>query len=135
MAEIDGKLMALQFDNVAIVGRTTGSMNSTADMLDATTADSAGWKEFVAGEKNLNLSVGGLYDPEAAEGVSEAIANLWQGNVFTWKYGQTTAGGTYWTGSGLISSVAIQGDKNTLTSYTIEVQNTGTPTEEIVSGS
>jgi len=135
MAEVDGRLMVLQFDNVAIVGRTTGSMNTTADMLDATTADSQGWKEFVAGEKNLNLSVGGLYDPDAAEGVSEAWANLTQGNTFTWKYGQTAAGQTYWTGTGLISSVNIQGDKNTLTSYSIEIQNTGTPTETVVSGS
>lgn len=127
--------MVLQFDNVAIVGRTTGSMSSTADMLDATTADSAGWKEFVSGEKNLNLTVGGLYDPEAAEGVSEALANMWQGNTLTWKYGQTTTGGTYWTGTGLISSVSIQGDKNTLTSYSIEIQNTGEPEELTVSGS
>jgi len=135
MAEVDGKLMVLQFDNVAIVGRTTGSMNSTADMLDATTADSAGWKEFVAGEKNLTLSVGGLYDPDAAEGVSEALANLWQGNTLTWKFGQTGTGQTYWTGTGLLSSVSIQGDKNTLTSYSIEIQNTGTPEELTVSGS
>lgn len=135
MAKVDGKLMVLQFENVAIVGRTTGSMNMTADMLDATTADSAGWKEFVAGEKNATLSVGGLYDPDAAEGTSEAIAAMIAGTYLTWKYGQTGAGQTYWTGEGLITSVSIQGDKNTLTSYTVEIQNTGAVTENVVSGS
>jgi len=135
MAKIDGKLMVLQIEGVTIVGRTTGSINFSADMLDATTADSAGWKEFVAGEKNATISVGGLYDPAAAEGVEEAIAYLVAGTQLTWKYGQTAAGASYWTGEGLITTVSIQGDKNTLTSYTIEIQNTGTPTQSAVIGS
>jgi len=135
MAKIDGRLMVLQFGAVAVAGRTTGSINFTADMLDATTADSAGWKEFLGGEKNATISVGGLYDPAAAEGAEEAIAYLFVGSTVVWRYGQTTAGGSYWTGNGKISSVSIQGDKNTLTSYTIEIQNTGTPTQNAIIGS
>lgn len=135
MAKLDGKDIVLQFENITLVGRTTGSINFTADMLDATTADSAGWKEFISGEKNATLSVGGLYDPEAAEGADDAIGYLIAGTQLTWKYGQTTSGGTYYTGEALISSVTIQGDKNTVASYTIEIQNTGTVTPATVAGS
>jgi len=105
MAKIDGKLIVLQLGGYTVVGQTTGSINFAADMLDATTKDSAGWKEFVAGEKNSNISVGGLYDPAAATGAEEIIAYLVAGNSLTWRFGQTTAGSTYWTGSGLITCV------------------------------
>ena len=135
MAKIDGKLMVMQIDGVTIAGQTTGSMSTNADMLDATTKDSAGWKEFLPGEKNVTFSVGGLYDPAAAEGSEEALAYLYEGAVLTWRWGQTTSGGSYWTGSGYISSIDINGDKNTLSSYTIQIQNTGTPTQQAVLGS
>ena len=135
MAKLDGKDIVLKFEGVTLVGRTTGSINFTADMLDATTADSAGWKEFLAGEKNATLSIGGLYDPDAAEGATDAIDYLFAGTQLTWYYGETSLGGTYYTGEALISSVSIQGDKNTVASYSIEIQNTGTPSVATVSGS
>lgn len=125
MAKLDGKDMILKIGTTVIAGRTTGSINFTADMLDATTADSVNFKEFIAGEKNATLSVGGLYDPAAAEGADEAVAYLIAGTSVTWYYGGVVAGQHYWTGSALISSVSIQGDKNTLSAYTIELQNTG----------
>jgi len=135
MAKLDGKDIVLKIGGVVLVGRTTGSINFTSDMLDATTADSEGWKEFLAGENNATLSIGGLYDPEAAEGASESIAYIFAGTKVTWYYGQTTAGGTYYTGDAYISRVSIQGDKNTVASYTIEIQNTGTPDVETVAAS
>lgn len=135
MAKIDGKLIVLQFGGVTVAGQTTGSINFSADMLDATTKDSAGWKEFLAGEKNATISVGGLYDPAAAEGAEEIIAYLFVGSALTWRFGQLTAGGSYWTGSGVITSISIQADKNTLSAYTVEVQNTGTPVQNAVIGS
>jgi len=135
MAKIDGKLIVLQLGGYTVVGQTTGSINFAADMLDATTKDSAGWKEFVAGEKNATISVGGLYDPAAATGAEEIIAYLFVGSSLTWKFGQLTAGSTYWNGNGLIVSINIQGDKNTLSSYTVEIQNTGTPNQNAVIGS
>jgi len=133
--KLDGKEIVLKIGGVLLVGRTTGSINFSADMLDATTADSGGWKEFISGEKNATISIGGLYDPEAAEGAEEAIGYLKSGAELIWYYGQTTPGGTYHTGDGLIASVSIQGDKNALASYSIELQNTGQPSVNTVAAS
>lgn len=135
MAKFDGKGIVLKFENVTLVGRTTGSLSFSADMLDATTADSTKFKEFIAGEANATISVGGLYDPDAAEGADEAIGYLMAGTKLTWYWGQTINGGTYYEGEGLISGVTLQGDKNALASYTIEVQNTGDPEPKTVGGS
>ena len=135
MATKDGKKFVLKLGGTAIVGRTTGNIQFDADMLDATTADSVKFKEFIAGEANCTLQVGGLYDPEAAEGASEAIAYLKAGTELTWYWGEITAASTYWEGQGLISSVSIAGDKNSLASYSISIQNTGDPEEKTVAGS
>lgn len=131
----DGKKFVMKFDGVAITARTTGSMQMDADMLDATTADSVKFKEFIAGEANCTLSVGGLYDPDSVQGTSEAIAYLVAGTELTWYWGEITTGSTYWTGKGLISSVSVTGDKNTLAGYSISIQNTGDPEEKTVSAS
>ena len=135
MAKKDGKLFVMKFATASLVGRTTGSMNLTADMLDVTTADSVKFKEFIAGEANCTLSVGGLYDPDAAEGASEAIAYLMAGTHFAWYWGESTGGSTYWTGQALISGVTITGDKNSPASYSIEIQNTGEISEATVAAS
>lgn len=135
MAKLDGRKIALVIGSATLVGRTTGSINLAADMLDATTADSAGKKEYLSGESGGTISVGGLYDPAAVEGVSEAIGYLMAGTSLTVKFGETAAGGTYWTSSALISSVAVTGDKNSLASYTLALQLSGAITEATVAGS
>lgn len=135
MGKVDGRLIALKFENATLVGRTTGSFNFAADMLPVTTADSAGHKEFIKGEDGGTIEVGGLYDPIAVEGFSEAFGYCKAGTPLTCIFGQTTAGSTYYTGEGLISSVALSGDVNTPASYTLSIQLTGEITEGTVASS
>lgn len=133
MAKFDGRLIALLIEDVKLVGRTTSSINMSADMLDATTADSAGYKEYIPGEKGATISVAGLYDPAAVEGVSESVAYLKGGTQLTVKWGGTEPGDTYWYAEAFISSVSITGDKNTVAGYSLEIQITGEWTEATVS--
>ena len=132
MAKKDGRVIALQFDAVTLVGRTTSSLSASADMLDATTADSAGWKEYITGEKGATISVGALYDPEAAEGFSQALLNLTAGTQVAFKWGDVVTGGKYIEGNALVNSVDINGDKNTMMAYTISLQVTGIFEEKTV---
>jgi len=135
MAYLDGFNFALQFDGVTVYGRKTGSMSITAEALDATTAESAGDKEYEYGDRDGTVSIGGLYDPDAVEGVSEAIGYINNRSKVTVKWGETETGGKYWTATGLITSVNITGDVSNLASYTIDVQLSGAKTEETVTAS
>ena len=54
MGKIDGRTIALKIDSVVLAGRTSSSISFSADMLDKTTADSAGYKEYLSGEKGIN---------------------------------------------------------------------------------
>ena len=133
MSKLDGKKILLQIGGVTVVGQISGSLGMAADMLDATTKDSTdGAKEYIGGETGWTCSIEGLYDPAAAEGVSEAIGYLKAGTSLTVKYGQTGSGETYFGGSALISGVTLDGPKNDLSSYSIELQGTGVLTEATV---
>ena len=135
MAKMDGRLVALIIGSATLMGRTTGSLDMSADMLDTTTADSAGAKEYIGGEYGGTVQVGALYDPEAIEGFSESFGYLKAGTILTIKWGPTTPGSTYYTSSALISSVNLTGDKNSIASYTVNLQLTGAITESTVAGS
>ena len=124
MASIDGKTILVQSGGVTIVGQVSGSLGMTGDMLDATTKDStAGAKEYIGGETGWTISVEGLYDPAAGEQTNDAIDDLQAGTQVVLKYG--VLAGTYWTGNGYISSVNLDGPKNDLASYSLEIQGDG----------
>ena len=132
MALINGTLVVLRQGTTTLVGQTDASMNSAGDMLDSTTKDNtAKAKSFAPGETGWTMSVNGLYDPAAAtEGsISNAIGILKAGTVWAVKYGQTTGSAKYFGGNAYISSVTLNGPKNDLASYTIELQGTGVLTE------
>jgi len=132
MSVINGTLVVLRSGSTTIVGQTDGSLSASADMLDATTKDStAKAKEFIPGETSWTVSVSGLYDPAAtaAGSVSGAITDLKAGTAWTVKFGQTTTDDNYWTGQAHISGVTLNGPKNDLASYTVELQGTAVLTE------
>ena len=133
MSVINGTLIVMSQGGTTIVGQTDATMTTTADMLDATTKDStARAKEFIPGETTWNFSISGLYDPAAAAAgsVSGAITALKAGTSWTAKWGETTTGSNYWTGTVYLSNVTVNGPKNDLASYSIEGQGTGVLTED-----
>lgn len=133
MSKLDGKEILMVFGSNTVVGQITGSLGMAADMLDATDKDSTdGAKEYMPGETGWTCSVEGLYDPDAAEGVSEAIGYLKAGTGLTIKYGQTGSGETYYTGTAYVSGVNLDGPKNELASYSLELQGSGVLAEATV---
>jgi len=132
MSAINGTLIVMINGSTTIVGQTDATLNTSADMLDATTKDStAKAKEFIPGETSWTMSISGLYDPAAAASgsVSGAITNLKAGTAWTAKWGQTTAGTHYWTGTVYLQTVTLNGPKNDLASYSIEAQGTAVLSE------
>lgn len=122
----------LKQGTTTLVGQTDASMTANADMLDSTTKDSTSkGKTFIGGETGWTLSVSGLYDPAAAAAgsVSGAFTDLKAGTAWTIKFGQVTSGSKHWGGSAYIQSVTINGPKNDLASYTLEMQGTAAVTE------
>ncbi len=129
MSVQNGDVLILQVGDVQLGALLSNSFNAASDMLDATTKDSSGAKEYIAGEYGWGMSYEALYDPAASEGFSEALGYLKAGTSLDVYWGGLTASDPYFNGSALMSSVDLSGPKNEVASYSGELQGTGAITE------
>lgn len=129
MSVQNGDVLILQVEGTQVGGLLSNSFNAAADMLDATTKDSSGAKEYIPGEYGWGMSFESLYDPAASEGFSEALGYIKAGTQLTCYWGSTTATEAYWAGEGYMSSVDLSGPKNEVASYSGEIQGSGGITE------
>lgn len=121
--------MVIEIGGAQIGALISNSFNAAADMLEATSKDSGGAKEYVAGEYGWGMSIEALYDPAATEGFSEALGYIKAGTELDVYWGGTTTGDAYFAGSALCASVDLSGPKNEIASYSMELQGTGGITE------
>jgi hypothetical protein len=129
MSVQNGDVLILQIGDTQLGALLSNSFNAAADMLDSTSKDSSGAKEYIAGEYGWGMSFEALYDPGAAEGFSEALGYVKAGTSLDVYWGGITAADAYFNGSGLMSSVDLSGPKNEVASYSGEIQGTGAITE------
>lgn len=134
MAKKDGKTIFIQKGSTTIVGQISGELSMSSDEIDTTTKDSTnGAKEFLPGETSGTVSVEGLYDPAAAEGVSEAITALTAGTTFTFWIGSVATGEQGWEGTGFFTELVLAAPKNEAATYNGTIRLTGELTEKVYS--
>jgi len=124
-----GDVLVILVGGDQIGGLLSNSFNAAADMIEITTKDSGGAKEYTPGEYGWGMSFESLYDPAATEGFSEALGYVQGGTSLDLYWGDTTSGQAYFAGSGFLMSVDISGPKNEAASYSGEIQGTSTITE------
>lgn len=124
-----GDVLILQIGGTQIGGLLSNSFAASADMLDATTKDSSGVKEYVAGEYGWTMNAESLYDPAASEGFSESLGYLKAGTELDVYWGGTTAADPYWNGTALAQNVELSGPKNELANWSLDLQGSGAITE------
>jgi len=129
MSVQNGDVLVLKIDGTQVGALLSNSFNAAADMIDATTKDSAGAKEYIPGEYGWGMSFESLYDSAATEGFSEALGYIKAGTSLDVYWGDTTSGQAYWNGGGYMSSVDLSGPKNEASSFSGEIQGTGVITE------
>ena len=141
MAIESGSKIFLRIDDAGtlktLAAEISSELNLTADMIETTnkdTVDASGnpVKTYIAGESGFTFSVEGLYDPAGDWGAGQIIAAVKAGTVHTFQFGGTDVGDTYFSGSGLFSSVTVSPTKNEAPSVSAEVQGTGALLEAVV---
>lgn len=125
-----GDVVILQIGSVQLGALVNNNHNMSADMLDKSNKDTPGIKQYNAGETGWMLSLEALFDPAATEGFSEALGYLKVGTLLTVKHGNPS--GELWQGSAMISNIQLDGPKNEISSYSIDIQGTGAVTESPV---
>lgn len=129
MAVQNGTDVLLKIGGTLINATTNHELNLTADMIDVTTKDSNGSKEYIAGEDDGTITVEGNYDPAATYSWSDLFA------AFTGKASAALIFGLQETGdkaislNGLLMNLSLSGSKNEAGTWTAEFQKTGAATE------
>ena len=134
MAKKDGTLIGLQIGGNLLLGTTNHSLSQTSDMIDCTTKDSGGDKEYLPGERDATITVDGLYDPASTnEGYSDVFGNLQSGAKIVCIFGLQETSDPAYQFEGYISQLDLTGPKNEAASYSLTIQRTGGTTAVTIS--
>jgi predicted secreted protein len=117
MAKFNATDLLVYVGTNPIAHSTSATITIDADLPDATTKDSGGWADHIAGVKSWSIDFDGLVDYAASYGVEELYSNLFNGNVLTVKWSSTQVGGTYLTGQAFLSNLTQTADMEQPVSY------------------
>jgi TP901-1 family phage major tail protein len=75
---INGTLILVDKDGTALASTTDATLNVNLDTPDASTKDSAGWQEVIAGQKSWSIDVDGLatFDYSTSEAGQGTVMRL-----------------------------------------------------------
>jgi predicted secreted protein len=120
--------------DVPIACSTSCSLTINQDTIDASCKNSGSWNNFVPGTKSWEVSVDALYtlplDGNKAQFVDLMAYFLTEENELTIQFGEPgTTGHYYWSGSCMISSLNLNGDKDSSASWTASFKGKGALTQ------
>lgn len=129
----NGTLIAIYKDVAGtltkIANATTNDFSITKDMIETTNKDSAGAKEYIAGEYGYTMSVEGMFEEDASVGAliswKEILTDLIAGTSVTIVMTSNVSGDIKLSGSAFFSDLNLTAPKNDVTTFTASIQGTG----------
>ena len=129
----NGTLIAIYKD---ISGTLTKIANATSndftiikDMIETTNKDSAGAKEYIAGEYGYTLSVEGMFEEDGSVGAliswKEMITDLLAGTSVTIVMTSNVTGDLKLSGSAFFNDLKLTAPQNAVSTFTASIQGTG----------
>lgn len=130
----NGTLLSVQIGGSKLFNSTSASMSLSMDAPEATTKDSGGFQEVIAGVKSGEISFDGLvaYDTVSGIQIGDVADDLLAGTEVTWEFSTDVTGDNKYTGSGYISSVEITAEAESPVSYSGTIITTGSITKGTV---
>jgi len=110
----------------SVVGHTTScTLSVNMDVADATTKDSAGWSEGIAGLKSGEISFDGLVDYSDANNAEQLLDYLIARTQVTCVFGTATSGDSIYTAEGFISSLEQSAEMEAAVTFSGTITLTG----------
>lgn len=125
MAVKNGTDVLLQVGGTVVNATTTSSLDLSVDMIDVTTKDSSGSKEYIAGEDDATIQLEGFYDPAATYNFSQLFTAITGKASATLTFGLQESGDKAYRLSGFVSNLTLGGPKNEASTFTATFQKTG----------
>jgi predicted secreted protein len=131
---VNGTLLTIEVDGDKLLNSTSASLSLTLDTPEATTKDSGGFQDLIAGVKSGEISFEGLlaYDSGSGVQIGDISGELISGTSVTWEFSTGVSGDDKYSGNGFISSIEITADMEAPVSYSGTIVTTGTITQGVV---
>ena len=129
----NGTLIAIYKDVAGtltkIANASSNDFSITKDMIETTNKDSAGAKEYIAGEYGYTMSIEGMFEEDASVGAliswKEILTDLIAGTSVTIVMTSNVSGDIKLSGSAFFSDLNLTAPKNDVTTFTASIQGTG----------
>jgi|TARA_Y100000289_G_C3930015_1_gene155798 TP901-1 family phage major tail protein len=126
----NGTNLILKFHNVegsvaALGHSTSATLSLSADLPDATSKDSSGFNEVIAGTRTGEISFEGLVAYDDANNAIEAADYLIARTKLFWTFGTAASGDKIYKGSGFLSSVEMSAEMESPVTFSGSITVTG----------
>lgn len=111
---------------VTIGHTTSASMSLSLDTPEATTKDSGGFADYIAGLRSGEISFEGLVNHGASNASDEMSDFLLNRTEIDWTFSTGTTGDEIYSGGGFISSLEVSAEMESPVSYSGTITITGT---------
>jgi predicted secreted protein len=112
-----------------IANATSNDFSITKDMIETTNKDSAGAKEYIAGEYGYTMSVEGMFEEDTSVGAGiswkEIITDLLAGTSVTIVMTSNVSGDLTLSGSAFFNELNLTAPQNDVATFTASIQGTG----------
>ena len=109
-----------------IAHATESSISLSMDTRDASTKDSAGYRDLLEGSRSGSISVSSLYAEDAAYGVDDLMTHFTARTAVAVKFSTEVSGDHYWSASAYITSLEVSASKEDNVTYSATFELTGT---------
>ena len=117
---------------LATIGHSTSaSLSLSMDAPEATSKDSSGYQEVIAGLRSGEISFEGLVDYTDSQNVPQMATLMENRSKIDWSFGTTTTGDTVFSGEGFITSIETSGEMESAVTYSGTIVTTGSITTAV----
>lgn len=125
MAIVKGNDLEVYIGTTLVGKSTSATLNVNGNLLDASTKESAGWLEQIAGQKSWDVSSEALVDFSLAYGVSELYTAFVAGTELSLVFGEGTGADAKFEGSAIVSSISINAANEEIATVSVTFSGTG----------
>jgi predicted secreted protein len=129
----NGTLLALYVGGTKIAHLTSSEVSFEHSTRDATTKDSAGYKEVLEGLRSGSFSGEGYFAEDAAYGYNDLFAAYTGRTQLTVRYSSEVAGDEYYEGTCYLTSLSRSSGVEETETFSASFEMTGAPTNDVVS--
>lgn len=128
MATIKGNDLEVYIGGTLVGKATSATLNINSNLLDASTKESGGWLDQIAGQKSWDVSSEMLVDFSLTYGVSQLYTAFLAGTELVLVFGEGTGSVAKFEGNALVSSISINAANEELATVSASFNGTGSLT-------